>query len=140
MTSDFHSFDFMPKSCPSESRMQKCVIPPRSPCPLACALDLFGDRWTLLIIRDLMLGRNRFKDFANSPEGIPTNILSERLNRLMAQRVVEQVPAAEGGKRKIYHLTEKGRSMAPLLGLIRDWGLEWLPGTHAQLSQSTPPS
>ncbi|MEQ1842043.1 MAG: transcriptional regulator, partial [Verrucomicrobiales bacterium] len=45
----------------------------RSPCPVSCALDLFGDRWTLLIIRDLFLGRSRFKDFTASPEGIPTN-------------------------------------------------------------------
>ena len=69
----------------------------RSPCPVACALDLFGDRWTLLVIRDLMLGRSRFKDFADSPEGIPTNILSDRLEKLVDREFIKRVPATEGG-------------------------------------------
>ena len=102
----------------------------RSPCPVACALDLFGDRWTLLVIRDLVLGKSRFKEFVSSPEGIPTNILSERLERLQQGGIVEQVPATEGGKRMAYALTEKGRSLRPLLKMIRDWGLEWEEGTR----------
>jgi len=59
----------------------------RSPCPVACSLDLIGDKWTLLVIRDLLFGRSRFKDFAASPEGIPTNILSERLGRRNPSRM-----------------------------------------------------
>jgi len=109
----------------------------RSPCPVACALDIFGDRWTLLVIRDLMLGRNRFKDFVGSPEGIPTNILSDRLERLQERGMVEQVPAKEGGKRMAYALTEKGRSLLPILGAIRDWGLEWEPGTELLMTPKT---
>ncbi|MEP4077079.1 winged helix-turn-helix transcriptional regulator [Haloferula sp.] len=101
----------------------------RSPCPVACALDIFGDKWTLLVIRDLMLGRSRFKDFAASPEGIPTNILSDRLERLQDKGLVAQVPATEGGKRMAYALTEKGESLLPILRSIRDWGLKWEPGT-----------
>lgn len=104
---------------------------PRSPCPVACALDLFGDRWTLLVIRDLMLGGSRFKDFATAPEGIPTNILSERLVRLVEQEVIEKVPAADGSKRLAYRLTEKGKALRPVLAAIRDWGLEWEEGTQA---------
>lgn len=107
----------------------------RSPCPLACALDLFGDRWTLLVIRDLMLGKSRFKDFTASPEGIPTNILADRLERLVKGGLVEQAPASEGAKRMIYQLTEKGRSLGPLLRHIRDWGLRWEPGTRALLDK-----
>lgn len=106
----------------------------RSPCPVACALDIFGDRWTLLVIRDLHFGRNRFKDFVASPEGIPTNILSDRLERLQARGLVEQVPAKEGGKRMAYVLTEKGNSLMPVLRAIRDWGLEWEPGTALSMS------
>jgi len=102
----------------------------RSPCPVACSLDLVGDRWTLLIIRDLFLGRSRFRDFANSPEAIPTNILTERLERLMAHRVVEQIPAADGTRRMAYRLTKKGKSLAPVLIALRDWGLEWEKGTQ----------
>lgn len=102
----------------------------RSPCPVACALDLFGDRWTLLVIRDLMLGRSRFKDFTASPEGIPTNILSNRLERLLTGGLVEKVPADDGSKRLAYRLTEKGEALRPILLSIRDWGLTWEPGTR----------
>lgn len=105
----------------------------RSPCPVSCALDLFGDRWTLLVIRDLVLGKTRFKEFVSSPEGIPTNILSDRLERLREGGVIEQVPAIEGGKRMAYALTEKGRSLRPIIKMLRDWGLEWEKGTRAGL-------
>ncbi len=107
--------------------------PRRSPCPVACALDLFGDRWTLLVIRDLLLGKSRFKDFIASPEGIPTNILAERLTRLRAGGIVEQVSAAEGSPRLAYRLTAKGRALAPVLEAMRDWGLRWEKGTRAAL-------
>lgn len=105
----------------------------RSPCPVACGLDLFGDKWTLLIIRDLMLGRSRFKDFIESPEGIPTNILSDRLERLRDGGLVEHIPAAAGSKRLAYQLTDKGLALRPVLRAIRDWGLKWEPGTRASL-------
>ncbi|HUS37689.1 MAG TPA: helix-turn-helix domain-containing protein [Verrucomicrobiae bacterium] len=101
----------------------------RSPCPVACSLDLIGDRWTLLIIRDLILGRTRFKDFAASPEKIPTNILTDRLNRLLDNKIVEQSPAEDGTKRLAYHLTAKGRELLPIVKAMRDWGLKWQPGT-----------
>jgi DNA-binding HxlR family transcriptional regulator len=101
---------------------------------VACTLDLLGDRWTLLVIRDLMFGRSRFKDFVASPEGIPTNILSDRLERLQEKGLVEQVPATEGGKRMAYALTEKGKSLGPILQAMRDWGLKWEPGTKLGMS------
>lgn len=100
-------------------------------------MDIFGDRWTLLVIRDLNFGRNRFKDFVASPEGIPTNILSDRLERLQERGLIEQVPAKEGGKRMAYSLTEKGKSLMPILRAIRDWGLEWEPGTALSMSPKT---
>ena len=102
----------------------------RSPCPIACALDIFGDRWTLLVIRDLILGRSRFRDFSASPEGIPTNILSDRLARLHKHGVVSQIPAADGTKRLAYQLTKKGEALKPVLGAMRDWGLTWEKGTR----------
>jgi len=102
---------------------------------VSCALDLFGDRWTLLIIRDLFLGRSRFKDFTASPEGIPTNILSDRLERLLEAGVVEQIPVADGSKRMAYHLSEKGRALRPVLLSMRNWGLKWEPGTKAGLEE-----
>jgi DNA-binding HxlR family transcriptional regulator len=97
----------------------------RSPCPVACALDLLGDRWTLLVIRDLFLGRTRFRDFVASPENIPTNILSDRLERLLQHQIVEQIPADDGTKRLGYGLTRKGQALGPVLAAMRDWGLAW---------------
>jgi DNA-binding HxlR family transcriptional regulator len=102
----------------------------RSLCPVGCSLDIFGDRWTLLIIRDLFHGRSRFKDFSASPEGIPTNILSERLERLLAHGVIEQMPAEDGAKRLAYRLTEKGKTLGPVLKAVRDWGLAWDKSTR----------
>ena len=105
----------------------------RSPCPVACALDIFGDRWTLLVVRDLIMGKSRFKDFVNSPEGIPTNILSERLRRLLDQGLVVQISAGEGSKHLAYQLTEKGRALLPILKSIRDWGLTWEKDTKVSM-------
>jgi len=105
----------------------------RSPCPLACLLDVCGDRWTLLVVRDLYFGRSRFKDFTASPEGIPTNILTDRLNRLMRHGLAEQVPAEDGSLRLGYQLTDKGRALGPVLQAMRDWGLKWEPSTKAMM-------
>lgn len=105
----------------------------RSPCPVSCSLDILGDRWTLLVIRDLMLGRSRFKEFATSPEGIPTNILSDRLERLVQHGIAEKVPASEGAKRQIYRLTDKGLALKPVLRAITRWGLRWEEGTRIGL-------
>lgn len=107
----------------------------RSPCPVACSLDLIGDRWTLLVVRDLLFGRSRFKDFTASPEGIPTNILSDRLERLLLAKVIEQIPAEDGTKRLAYRLTKKGRALRKVLAALRDWGLAWEPGTQALLEK-----
>ena len=103
----------------------------RSLCPVACGLDIFGDRWTLLVVRDLFHGRARFKDFTASPEGIPTNILAERLERLLALGIIEQIPAEDGTKRLAYRLTEKGKTLGPVLKAMRDWGLAWDKSTRA---------
>ena len=105
----------------------------RSPCPVACLLDLVGDRWTLLVVRDLMSGRSRFKDFTASPERIPTNILSDRLARLLRHRIVEQMPAGDGTRRLAYRLTAKGAALRPVLEAMRDWGLAHAPGSRAAL-------
>lgn len=108
----------------------------RSPCPVACCLDLIGDRWTLLVVRDLMMGAERFKEFTASPEGIPTNILSDRLARLLDKGLAVQVAAADGSRHPAYQLTEKGRELIPILGAMRDWGLKWEPGTQVRSSHT----
>jgi DNA-binding HxlR family transcriptional regulator len=111
-------------------------IPPnrRSPCPVACSLDLLGDRWTLLVIRDLLLGRTRFKEFLASPEGIPTNILTNRLNRLVEYQLAAKVADSTGSKHLRYQLTPKGQALLPVLEALKTWGLDWEPGTCAHLT------
>lgn len=108
----------------------------RSICPVACTLDLLGDRWTLLVVRDLALGCTRFRDFLASPEGIPTNILADRLERLVGGGLAERVVADDGSNRPAYRLTEKGESLRPILRAVRDWGLAWIEGTKAALDTS----
>ena len=108
----------------------------RSPCPLACSLDIFGDRWTLLIVRDLILGRSRFKEIILSPERPPTNILTERLNRLISNGIVEKTASNDGTKHLAYKLTDKGNALIPILESLRDWGLNWLPGTEVRMGTS----
>jgi DNA-binding HxlR family transcriptional regulator len=110
----------------------------RSPCPLACGLDLFGDRWTLLVVRDLMFGAERFKDFATSPENIPTNLLADRLRRLRDHGIVTQVAAADGSRHPAYRLTSKGEALRPVLEAMRDWGLQYQKGTRMPARDSGP--
>ena len=102
----------------------------RSLCPVANALDLVGDRWTLLVVRDLFAGKTRFGDFLTSAEHIPTNILTERLKRLRAAGFIEAVPYTQRPPRYEYHLTERGRSLGPVLDAIADWGVAQFPGTR----------
>src|ERR1700747_3047816 len=102
----------------------------RSLCPIANTLDLLGDRWSLLVIRDLFLGKRRFGDFLTSTEHIPTNILTERLKRLQAAGLIETVPYSEHPPRHEYQLTERGRSLEPVLDAVGDWGLGQFPGTR----------
>jgi len=94
----------------------------RSPCPVACSLDLLGDKWTLLVVRDLLLGQR-------SPEGIPTNILAERLKRLQAAGVIDKTEYQQRPVRYAYRLTEKGRDLQPVLLAMIDWGNKHIPGT-----------
>ncbi|HEX4963624.1 MAG TPA: helix-turn-helix domain-containing protein [Thermoanaerobaculia bacterium] len=104
-------------------------LAPRSSCPIANALDLLGDRWTLLVIRDLLfVGKRRFGEFLSSPEGIPTNILSDRLRRLEESGVVEKVPYQLRPARHEYQLTAKGRDLFPVLRALMEWARSHVPG------------
>ena len=105
---------------------------PRSACPIANALDLLGDRWTLLVIRDLLfLGKRRFGELLSSPEGIPTNILSDRLRRLEEGGLVEKVAYQLRPPRYEYQLTPKGMDLLPVLRTMVEWSLRHLPSCEA---------
>ncbi len=101
----------------------------RSSCPVACALDFVGDRWTLLVIRDLIAGKARYGDFLASAEKIPTNILAERLRRLEREGLVARVPYSTRPPRMEYHLTPEGRELGGALDALARWGLTHCPGT-----------
>lgn len=107
----------------------------RSPCPVAGALDLLGDRWTLLILRDLLLGKSRYGQFLAAPEGISTNLLADRLQRMEAAGLVTAVPYTEHPVRMDYRLTPAGRALGPVVDALATWGLAHLPGTRKLLDQ-----
>jgi len=94
----------------------------RSRCPVSCLLDVLGDKWTLLVVRDLMLGKATYSDFQRSAEGIPTNILAERLKRLQGAGIINKVPYQERPLRYRYQLTNKGMDLFPVLSAMIDWG------------------
>lgn len=96
----------------------------RSSCPIAASLDIFGDRWTLLILRDLLLdGRRHFSDFALD-EGIATNVLTDRLSRLVDLGMIQKVADPEDGRRVVYIPLEPAIELVPILAEIAAWGLD----------------
>ncbi|GMR05521.1 MAG: helix-turn-helix domain-containing protein [Gammaproteobacteria bacterium] len=96
--------------------MKKPAINRRSYCPVTFALDIIGDRWALLIIRDILfLGKSNFGDFAKSPEGIATNILTDRLKRLEGQNIIAKNPDENNLSKYVYSLTDKGLDLLPIM-------------------------
>lgn len=101
----------------------------RSNCALASALDIVGDRWTLLIIRDLLGGKRRYSDFLTSGEKIPTNILADRLKRLERVGLIERLLYSEHPPRFEYRLTAEGDRLGRAVDALATWGLGHFPGT-----------
>lgn len=100
----------------------------RSECPIACSLDILGDKWTLLVLRDLLDGKTRFRDFESRPEGIPTNILTDRLKRLTATGLAERVPLPESSRHG-YSPTPAAWDLRPVLLALACWGNDHLAET-----------
>ncbi len=113
--------------------MNSSEIKIRSCCPIANTLDIFGDKWTLLVIRDLFAGRKTYGEFHNSPESIPTNLLADRLKRLELHGIIDKNPYQERPKRYTYTLTTKGQALAPVLSTLSQWGIQNIPGTEARM-------
>lgn len=107
----------MPKKKPSPKR--------RSGCPLNASVEVLGDRWSLLIIRDMMLrGFRSYKEFLESFEGIATNTLADRLRNLVAHGIITSERDASDGRKRIYRLTAKGIELAPVLTEMVLWAAE----------------
>jgi DNA-binding HxlR family transcriptional regulator len=103
----------------------------RSDCAIAGSLDILGDRWSLLIVRDLLLrGSLRYGDLAASAETIPTNTLADRLRRLEDAGIISRERYSDHPPRYTYQLTRRGRALAPVLDALASWGLTHLPGTR----------
>jgi DNA-binding HxlR family transcriptional regulator len=104
----------------------------RSDCPVSAVLDVFGDKWTFLIIRSIVVeGCQRFNEFAAMKEGIPTNILANRLKRLVDHGVLEKQAYQHNPPRYNYQLTSKGDDLRPIVQAMIAWGLKHVPGTGA---------
>lgn len=101
----------------------------RSTCAVANSLDILGDKWSLLVVRDLLHGKRTYGELARSPEHIPTNILAERLKRLESAGIVASTPYQQRPVRYDYTLTPKGRALGDVLLAFVRWGKQHIPGT-----------
>jgi DNA-binding HxlR family transcriptional regulator len=102
----------------------------RSPCPIASTLDLVGDKWSLLVIRDMLHGKRTYGELVDSPEGIPTNILADRLKRLANAGIIVGSVYQERPVRYAYTLSEKGTALGDILLALVRWGKRHIPGTR----------
>ena len=101
----------------------KSNVKHRSTCPLSISLELFGDRWSLLIVRDLMVrGYRTYKEFQESGENIASNILTDRLKRLKAAGIISSTTQKSDGRRIVYRLTQKGIDLLPVIVEMFVWG------------------
>jgi len=114
----------------------------RSGCSIARSLEILGDKWTLLIVRDLLWhGKHTYQDLQDSRERVPTNILADRLKRLVGWGLVEREPYQERPVRFRYRLTERGQALEPVLRATMAWGRETLGGGYfdPQTGRNEPP-
>jgi DNA-binding HxlR family transcriptional regulator len=116
---------------------QKASDGHRSRCPIHLALEVFGDRWTLLLLRDLVFGgRRHFREFLKSPEGISSNILADRVARLQADGIITRADDPSHAQKGLFSLTEKGIQLVPILVQIASWGLQNLPDVNREASRA----
>jgi len=98
------------------------VTKKRSDCPVSCSLDVWGDKWSLLIIRDLMTAKAcTYGDFLKAPEGIATNILAARLQALEENKIIKKLPHPDSKAKVLYKLTQKGIDLLPVMVEVNLW-------------------
>lgn len=103
------------------------TIPFRTGCPIASSLDLIGDKWSLVILRSMVMGASSYSDLLRQPEKIATNILADRLSRMEEAGLITQERARRGALRGAYRLTRKGSALLPVLQSLARWGEAHLP-------------
>jgi len=100
----------------------------RSECPVSCSLDVWGDKWSLLIIRDLMTAKAcTYGDFLKAAEGIATNILAARLQALEENKIIKKLPHPDSKAKVLYKLTQKGIDLLPVMVEINLWAEKYFP-------------
>lgn len=103
----------------------------RSGCPINLALETVGDKWSLLVIRDMIFGgRRHFRELLNSEEGISSNILADRLRLLTEEGILTRADDPSHKQKVVYSLTEKGIELLPVLAALSNWGVRYLPVTE----------
>ncbi len=115
-------------------RRRRAALNRRARCAIAGTLQIVGDQWTLVIIRDLLRGHTRFAELVAAPEGITRSVLSERLKLLEAEGIVERRFYSEHPPRAEYRLTRKGLALGPALGALARWGTRYLEHDSAIVS------
>ena len=112
--------------------MRATKPPRRSACPISYSLDFLGDKWTLLVVRDLVFkGKRHYGEFLKSDEGIATNILADRLAKLEAAGIIKKSADPENRAKNVYALIEKGLDLIPLMLELVAWGAKHDPDTGA---------
>lgn len=102
----------------------------RSPCPIANTLDLVGDKWSLLVIRDMLHGKSTYGELLDSPERIPTNLLADRLKRLEEAGIIVRTAYQERPARYAYQLSDRGKDLGDVLLALVGWGRKHIAGTR----------
>lgn len=101
----------------------------RSSCPITTTLDIVGDKWTLVILRDMVNGKSKFIEFLDSPEQITTNILTDRLSKMVSSGLAKKSIYNPRPKRYQYELTPRGRDLLPVVQEMCKWANKHLPDT-----------
>ena len=107
-------------------------IPQRSHCPVNYTLEAVGDRWSLIVMRDILLnGKSRFRELMDAEESIASNMLSERLARLVSQDIIEKLTDPDDSRQFVYRATEKGEALMGVILEMGAWGAQFDPQTDA---------
>ena len=107
----------------------------RSECPICNALDIVGDKWSLLVVRDLLGGKTTFKDFMSRPEKIASNILSQRLKWLNKHQILDFKYRKDNKKEKCYYLTDKGMGLYPVMSELMLWSAKNVDNKFSELGK-----
>ena len=121
--------------------MNKRTLPNKEKCPITFALDIFGDKWSLIVLRDIIFKKKQYYgEFLNSAEKISTNILADRLGKLESEGIITKRRDVQNLSRFIYQLTQKGKDLLPLMLEMIEWSVKYdpQPGVSDNIIEGAP--